>query len=164
MYKDAVMLSEITFSANHSQIQITTKPATFAMEIDAYDVRRRLRATKKIFDRACSQLIHLTNKLEDAKIRYNRAKAVKRLSFKYNSQLRVTSLEGLRNAIYQYASSKCEEIDALQDKHKELTHNSCFVMKIKNPNFTFSTENPSFCWGRSHLINYVTLILSKRDA
>ena len=43
-------------------------------------------------------------------------------------------------------------------------HNSCFVMKIKNPNFTFSTENPSFCWGRSHLINYVTLILSKRDA
>ena len=91
------------------------------METDTYDVRRRLRATKKIFDRACSQIVLLTNKVEDAKIRYNRAKAVKRLSFKYNSQLRVTSLEGLRNAIYQYASSKCEEIDALQDKHKELT-------------------------------------------
>ena len=37
-------------------------------------------------------------------------------------------------------------------------------MKIKNPNFTFSRENPSFCWGRSHLINYVTLILSKTYA
>ena len=91
------------------------------MEPDAYAVVCKLRATNKVFRRACSQVILLNHKIEAAKTRYDRARAVKRLSFRYTNRLKLTSMEGVRNLIYEHASAKCEENEALQAKLMEMT-------------------------------------------
>ena len=101
-------------------MHITAKPNT-NMEIDAYATVCKLRATNKVFRRACSQVILLNHKIEATKTRYDRARAVKRLSFRYTNRLKLTSLEGVRNLIYEHASAKCEEIEGLQAKLMELT-------------------------------------------
>lgn len=111
---------ELIISADHCYMHITTKP-TITMETDAYAVVCKLRATNKVFRRACSQVILLNHKIEAAKVRYDRARSVKRLSFRYTNRLKLTSLEGVRNLIYEHASAKCEEIEGLQAKLMELT-------------------------------------------
>ena len=61
------------------------------------------------------------HQIEAAKARYDRARAVKRLSFRYSNRLKLTSLEGVRNLVYEFACVKCEEIEGLQAKLRELT-------------------------------------------
>jgi len=80
-----------------------------------------IRALNKVFRRACSQVILLNHQIEAAKARYDRARAVKRLSFRYSNRLKLTSLEGVRNLIYEYACQKCEEIENLQGKLRNMT-------------------------------------------
>ena len=88
---------------------------------DAYTVLCEIRARNKVFRRACSQVILLNHQIESAKVRYDRARAVKRLSFRYSNRLKLTSLEGVRNLFYEYACVKCEEIEGLQAKLRQLT-------------------------------------------
>ena len=88
---------------------------------DAYSVLCQIRAVNKVFRRVCSQVILLNHKIEDAKTRYDRARAVRRLSFRYSNRLKLTSLEGVRNLIYEHACVKCEVIEALQAKLRQLT-------------------------------------------
>lgn len=98
---------------NHSQPALTME--------EAYCVLSEIRARNKVFRRACSQVILLNHKIEDAKTRYDRARAVRRLSFRYTNRLKLTNLEGVRNLIYEYACNQCEEIEALQAKLHQLT-------------------------------------------
>lgn len=88
---------------------------------NAYTVLCEIRANNKVFRRACSQVILLNHQIESAKARYDRARAVKRLSFRYSNRLKLTSLEGVRNLIYEYACNKCSEIEVLQAKLRQLT-------------------------------------------
>lgn len=88
---------------------------------DAYTVLCDIRARNKVFRRACSQVILLNHQIESAKARYDRAREVKRLSFRYSNRLKLTSLEGVRNLIYDFACVKCEEIEALQANLRQLT-------------------------------------------
>lgn len=88
---------------------------------NAYTVLCEIRASNKVFRRACSQVILLNHQIESAKARYDRARAVKRLSFRYSNRLKLTSLEGVRNLIYEYACTKCSEIEVLQAKLRQLT-------------------------------------------
>ena len=88
---------------------------------DAYSVLCQIRSVNKVFRRACSQVILLNHKIEAAKTRYDRARSVRRLSFRYSNRLKLTSLEGVRNLIYEHACAKCEEIEALQAKLRQLT-------------------------------------------
>ena len=76
---------------------------------DAYTVLCDIRARNKLFRRACSQVILLNHQIESAKARYDRAREVKRLSFRYSNRLKLTSLEGVRNLIYEFACVKCEK-------------------------------------------------------
>ena len=97
-------------------------PSTLALNMeDAYTVLCNIRARNKVFRRACSQVILLNHQIEAAKARYDRARAVKRLSFRYSNRLKLTSLEGVRNLVYEFACVKCEEIEGLQAKLRELT-------------------------------------------
>ena len=88
---------------------------------EAYSVLCDIRMRNKIFRRACSQVILLNHKIEDAKAHYDRARAVRRLSFRYSNRLKLTNLEGVRNLIYEYACIKCEEIEGLQVRLRQLT-------------------------------------------
>jgi len=93
------------------------------MEDSPYSLMCDIRALNKVFRRACSQVILLNHQIEAAKARYDRARAVKRLSFRYSNRLKLTSLEGVRNLIYEYACQKCEEIENLQGKLRNLSDN-----------------------------------------
>ena len=92
-----------------------------AMEDTAHSLCSQIHATNKVFRLACSQVILLNNKIEEVKARYDRARADRRLSFRFSNRLKLTSLEGVRNLIYEYACVKCEEIEALQIKLREVT-------------------------------------------
>ena len=87
----------------------------------AYSTLCEIRATNKVFRKACSQVILLNHKIEDAKTRYDRAGKVRRLSFRYSQRMKLTALEGVRNLIYDYACIKCDEIEKLQLKLREQT-------------------------------------------
>ena len=110
------------------------------METDAYAVLCNIRATNKVFRRACSQVILLNHKIEAAKTRYDRARAVKRLSFRYTNRLTLTSLEGVRNLIYEHACAKCEQIEGLQAKLQELT-GGVYDFASENENSGSSSES-----------------------
>ena len=86
------------------------------MEDTRYSLICEIRRQNRIFRRACSQVILLNHKVEVAKVRYHRAKSAKRLSFRYSNRLKLTSLEGVRNLIYEYAKQKCALIEEIQSK------------------------------------------------
>ena len=88
---------------------------------DAYSVLCSIRSSNKVFRRACSQVILLNHQIESAKARYDRTRDVRRLAFRYSNRLKLTSLEGVRNLIYEYACAKCSEIEGLQSKLRQLT-------------------------------------------
>ena len=80
------------------------------MEDTPHSLTRKIRALNKVFRLACSQVILLNHRIEAVKARYDRACAVKRLSFRYCNRLKLTSLQGVRNVIYEYVIQKSEEI------------------------------------------------------
>ena len=68
------------------------------------------------FRKACSQVILLNNQIQNAQIRYNRAVKDGNKAFRYMGRLKLATLEGVRNTIYEYAARLGEEIDAQQDR------------------------------------------------
>lgn len=113
---------------------------------EAYSVLCDIRMRNKIFRRACSQVILLNHKIESAKARYDRARAVRRLSFRYSNRLKLTSLEGVRNLIYEYACVKCEEIEALQARLRQLTGG---IYDFLESDESESDDQLSDCWMHS---------------
>lgn len=67
------------------------------------------------FHKACSQVILLNNWIQAAQIRYNRALRDNNRAFRYVHRLRLMTLEGTRNMIFEYASRKAEDLDIMQD-------------------------------------------------
>lgn len=68
------------------------------------------------FKKACSQVISLNNQIIDCQTRYDRAVSNQQRSYRYVLRLRLMSIEGVRNCIYEYARIKGQEIEDLQDK------------------------------------------------
>lgn len=68
------------------------------------------------FKKSCSQVIHLNNMITDVQTRYDRALTNGQTSYRYVLRLRLMSLEGVRNCIYEYARQKGDEIDQLQEQ------------------------------------------------
>lgn len=67
------------------------------------------------FRRACQQIRLLNHRIEDAQIRYDRAYATSRRSFRYTCRLQLATLEGMRNMFYEYACNRADELEALQE-------------------------------------------------
>ena len=92
------------------------------MDMDTpFSLISEIRSLNKVFQQACSQVILLNHKIEEAKARYDRARSDRRLSFRYSYRLRLTVLEGVRNLTYEYACNKCEEIEDKQARLRQLT-------------------------------------------
>ena len=95
----AALSAVLTFLLAAFQPTTPVFPSTLALNMeDAYTVLCDIRARNKVFRRACSQVILLDHQIEAAKARYDRARAVKRLSFRYSNRLKLTSLEGVRQS------------------------------------------------------------------
>ena len=73
-----------------------------------------LNKAETCFKRACEQVVLLNDKLEGLQRRYDKAVQENHRSFRYNLRLKMASVEGVRNAYYEYACEKAEEIAELR--------------------------------------------------
>lgn len=73
-----------------------------------------LNETETRFKRACEQVVLLNDKLEGLQRRYDKARQENHRSFRYNLRLKMASVEGVRNAYYEYACEKAEKIAELR--------------------------------------------------
>ena len=89
------------------------------MEYNTAALLRDIRAKNRVFRKACAQVVLLNLRIEDAKTHYLRARATGNLAFRYSYRMKLTSLEGVRDALYDFAVVKCEEIEALQAHIRE---------------------------------------------
>ena len=80
-----------------------------------------IRHVNKKFRIACAQLVQLNNLIEELEARYNRANRDNRRSFRYSLRLRLCTLEGVRNMIYEWASERADELEDMMAKFASKT-------------------------------------------
>ena len=107
---------------------------------ESYEVICEIKSKNKVFRKACSQIILLNHQIESSKTRYDRAKQVRRLSFRYTNRLKLTALEGVRNLTYEFACTKCEEIEILQARLLKLTGDVFDFAESDTENWVISTK------------------------
>lgn len=74
----------------------------------------QLNETEIRFKRACEQVVLLNDKLEGLQRRYDKARQDDQRTFRYTLRLKMASVEGVRNAYYEYACEKAEKIAELR--------------------------------------------------
>lgn len=75
-----------------------------------------MRFLNKKFKNACNQVILLNNQIEYVQVRYDRAVKSNKRSYRYFERLRLATLEGVRNMIYEYACRRADELDEMQEQ------------------------------------------------
>ncbi len=120
---------------------------------ESYTVLCEIKSKNKVFRKACSQIILLNHQIESSKTRYDRAKQIRRLSFRYTNRLKLTALEGVRNLTYEFACTKCEEIEILQARLLKLTGDVFDFAESDTENWVISPkltlgsfQSPWFFW------------------
>lgn len=74
----------------------------------------KIRDMNKKFRKACSNLIMINNLIDEIEVRYNRAVAADRRSYRYILRLRLCTMEGVRNMFYEYAYSRADQLEKMQ--------------------------------------------------
>lgn len=69
----------------------------------------------KKFRRACHHIRMLNRQVEDFQVRYDRAFASGRRSFRYTHRLKLATFEGMRNMYYEYACRRADELEQMQE-------------------------------------------------
>ncbi len=75
-----------------------------------------IRDMNRKFRHACSQLILMNNLIDEIEVRYHRAQASERRSYRYILRLRLCTIEGVRNMFYEYAYARADQLEQLQLK------------------------------------------------
>lgn len=92
-----------------------------SMEIDITEYGKNLldelKQMNKKFRLACSQVVLLNNEIEHMQNRYDVAVSDDRRSFRYFLRLKLITLEGVRDMMYEYACRRADQLDAM---HEEL--------------------------------------------
>ncbi len=99
---------------NCSNIPLSHLVLQLKMENSTFDIRTQLFETEMKFKKACEQVVLLNDKLEGLQRRYDKARIENHRSFRYNLRLKMATVEGVRNAYYEYASGKAERIAELR--------------------------------------------------
>lgn len=76
----------------------------------------KLKQMNKKFRHSCNQVVILNNEIEYLQNRYDVAVADHRRSFRYFLRLKIATLEGVRNMIYEYACRHADQLDALHEQ------------------------------------------------
>ena len=90
------------------------------LDHEFYTVFREIKSKHKILRKACSQITLLNHQIESSKTRFDRAKKVRSLSFRYTNRIKRAALQRVRNLIYEFACSKREEIESPKARLFEL--------------------------------------------
>ena len=86
------------------------------IDTSAHEMLSEYLQCQQKFRKACSQVILLNNQIQNAQIRYDRAVKDGNKAFRYMGRLKLATLEGVRNTIYEYAARLGDEIDAQQER------------------------------------------------
>lgn len=72
-------------------------------------------ALDRKFRKACHHIRVLNRRIELVQLRYDRAFASGRRSFRYTHRLKLATFEGMRNMYYEYACRRADELEKMQD-------------------------------------------------
>lgn len=76
----------------------------------------QLKQMNKKFRLCCSQVVLLNNEIEYLQNRYDQAVADQRRSFRYFLRLKIATMEGVRNMLYEYACRRADQLDAMHEQ------------------------------------------------
>lgn len=76
----------------------------------------KLKQMNKKFRLSCNQVVILNNEIEYLQNRYDMAVAAQNRSFRYFLRLKIATLEGVRNMIYEYACRHADQLDAMHER------------------------------------------------
>ena len=82
--------------------------------MEKFELYAELYESESRFKKACDQVVLLNDRLEGLQRRYNKAREENHRSFRYNLRLRMATVEGVRNAYYEFACEKAEKIAELR--------------------------------------------------
>lgn len=93
-----------------------SKPFIIMKTNNSQQILSTLSRNHRVFKRACAQVRLLNGRVDAAKVRYDRANARGRMAFRYNARLSIAVLESVRDMTWDFASTKCDQIENLQDE------------------------------------------------
>ena len=73
-----------------------------------------------IFQKACNQVLVLKNFLRELQTRYDRASRNNLRTYRYALRLRLCTVEGIRNTIYEYATKQASKIEKMEDEMRKM--------------------------------------------
>ncbi len=85
-------------------------------ELSKEELMVKIEFVEKKFNIAQNQLTLLDNLREETEVRYNRAVKENRKSFRLLLRLKLVTLDGVRNAFYQYILGKADFLAILQNE------------------------------------------------
>ncbi len=74
----------------------------------------KIRDLNRKFRLSCTQLILINNLIDETEVRYHRAQAAERRSYRYILRLKLCTLEGVRNMFYEYAYAQADVLEKMQ--------------------------------------------------
>ena len=72
------------------------------------------------FQKACEQVLVLNNMMKELQIRYDRAARDNLRTYRYAFRLRLCTVEGLRNTLYDYVTQKADDIEQMEEEMRNL--------------------------------------------
>ena len=72
------------------------------------------------FQKACEQVLVLNNMMKELQIRYDRAARDNLRTYRYALRLRLCTVEGLRNTLYDYVTQKADDIEQMEEEMTNL--------------------------------------------
>ena len=85
-------------------------------------IRQKFETDNFRFHAGCRQIVLLNTYIEALQTRYERANKNGHKSLRYTLRLRLAVYEGLRHVLYQWASKKADNLDALEQELREASH------------------------------------------
>ena len=76
-----------------------------------HELKKRYRK----FRHVCAQIVMLNNNIAHAQVRYRRARTHSRKSFRYFQRVNLAVIEGVRNMLYEHASTEAVRLERLQN-------------------------------------------------
>jgi len=83
---------------------------------EGHNLLDQLKQMNKKFRLSCNQVVLLNNEIEYLQIRYDQSVADHRRSFRYFLRLKIATLEGVRNMLYEYACRRADQLDAMHEQ------------------------------------------------
>jgi environmental stress-induced protein Ves len=100
----------------------TSAPGSLGLMDNGY-LQEKLNDAQLKFEKACTQIVLLDQKIKDLEVRYKRALKNKKNSFRYNLRLRLSVVTGVKMMYHHYASTKADELHRLHRQRHAVMRN-----------------------------------------